>query len=153
MKTFTLKATRDDSSRSIIVAFRSLWYDPIQRGAFSVFFRKKAPLKFQPDLVYAYLTTPVSAIVAQLSISRCESQDVKQAAGLAKKSLLTQEEILAYAKQYTRLFVFTVDAIHLAKNPLTLQRLEAEYDFWPSSNFTPLSENGKTTIDRLCRFK
>ena len=68
MQPFTLKATGDDCSRSIIVAFHNAWFEPIQKKAFSVFFRKKAPMKFQPDCVYAYTTAPVSALIARMSV-------------------------------------------------------------------------------------
>ncbi len=152
MALFKLKATKTDRSRSIILSFHSKWYEAVQKGEFSVVFRKMGPIKFVPDLLYAYLTAPVSAIIARAEVTKYEHLPIEDALLLSRQGLLTKDEVRSYGLHYSHLFVFHLGQISISQSPVTMQHLVSNYDFWPSSTFIPLSGAGKETIDRLAGF-
>jgi predicted transcriptional regulator len=118
----------------------------------SVVFRKTGLRAFQPACLYAYLSAPTSAIVAKMSVTSYEYLDVEEAIQLAGKGQISIEELRAYATNYSKLLVYRIGKVYMAKHPATFQKLSSEYDFWPSSTFIPLSKTGATTLDRICSF-
>jgi len=152
MPRFTLRATNDDSSRSIMLAFHSKWHEPIQSKSFSVVFRKFGPRDFTPDWIYAYVAQPVSAIVAKLEVTSYRLLPVADAVKLARKGLLTEEELRTYSARFSTLVVFGIGSSQLARRPVSLLTLKTDYDFWPDSTFIPLSMRGTTTLDELGDF-
>lgn len=146
---FTLKWKTDDPSSSIILAFSGLWHVPITNRQVSVIFRKKGPQRFTPDWVYAYIAIPTKAIVAKLEIDTLERLSTDQASQLARSSMLTPDEIRKYAGEHSRLFVYRVGTILVARKPITLTDLIAQFNYWPSSNYTPLSAQGVAILDNL----
>ena len=128
-----------------------------QEGKLSVVFRKKGPTRFVPDWIYAYLTTPISAITVRAPVLSYQYLPLSQALSLAKQGGIAEDELQSYADQpfsprYLELLVYSIGEIEVAKSPVTMQVLATKYGFWPSPSFIPLSTIGKATIDRLARF-
>jgi len=152
MAKFKLKAAKGESSRAIILSFHSKWYESLRQKQFTVVFRKMGPKSFCPDVMYAYLTRPVSAIVAKIQVPRYEVLPIGEAAALAPQGLLTEHELRDYGTTYSELVVFWIEDIRMASAPITMKKLVADFDFWPSSSFIPLSKSGQHTLDSLGHF-
>jgi len=149
---FKLKWSPTDPSNAIILSFAGENLDSIIAGRLSVVFRKMGPTAFTPDLVYAYVGSPTSAIVAKFQVESWNRQPLEIALRLAKQGHLTKEYLRSYANGQTDLIVITARSFQVAKHPLKLKKLTDDYDFWPSSTFMPLSATGTATIDHLASF-
>ena len=68
---FSLKRTSDDPSNAIMLPFSSVWRESLAKGDVSVVFRKVGP-HFTPSLLYAYFSTPISAVVARVAVEDYE---------------------------------------------------------------------------------
>lgn len=152
-KHFSLKMAEGNTDpTAIILSFDSKWLDPIRSGAFSCVFRKMGPATFVPNLLYAYLARPVSAIVARMMVIGHREVSIAEAENLAPQAMLTSQAIRDYANKNLSLVVYDIGPMALARTPITLATLKDEYDFWPSSNYIPLAPHGTTLLDRLGNF-
>lgn len=149
MRNFKFKPTSDEKATSIIMAFSSRWLDDMKKDAFSVVFRKAFPKSLPVEWIYAYLSAPVSAVAARMRVKAWTYEDLGDAVTHASKSLLSETDIREYAKGYGGLTVIAVHAIEMAEPRLNLRTLEAEFDFWPSSTYQPISSAGKEKFDEM----
>jgi predicted transcriptional regulator len=153
MPQFKLKATEDDKSHSIILSFHSKWYDPLREGKCSLVFRKTGPKRFKPDRLYAYLSAPISAVVARIPVIGYEEMPLEQAVRLAAKGFISRQELLSYAGERPTLVVYTIGPPAIARRPVTRIALMEKYDFAPSQTYIPVSETGQSLLDHLAEFE
>lgn len=149
MPVFRLRWTKEDPSDALILTYSSSWKQKILDRAFSVEFRKSGPRNLDPEWVYAYVTAPVAAIVARMPVTDFGDIPVKQALALVKHGLFNEAELERYAGGMSSLYYYRFGPIQLAKKPITYQVLSAEYGYHTSSNFFPLSDYGRLTLDTL----
>ena len=152
MPTFKLKWSPEDPSNALILTYHSKWEERLGRGNVSVEFRKTGPRNISPECMYLYITSPIKAITAKVSVVRFGEMEVDKATEMASKSLLTPDEIRQYAGHQDHLYFYEFIAFKAAVQPITFQRLASEYGYFPSSNFFPLSQTGRETLDRLGEF-
>ncbi len=149
---FELKRSPEDESNAILLTFDSKWRAPLVTGNIRVVFRKMGPKAFVPDLMYAYVASPDSAIVARMPITSCTAMSLKDAVQLADEGCISPEELIQYAHTWQELIVMHVGAVAVAMEPISYDYLAKEYNYWPSSTFIPLSGNGKKVLDKLGQF-
>ena len=149
MPTFKLRWTMEDPSEALILTYSSSWKQEILQRAFSVEFRKSGPMNLDPEWVYAYVTAPVAAIVARMPVKDFGHIAVKQAFALVKHALFNEVELEKYAGTMGDLYFYRFGPIQVAKQPITYKVLSSEYGYHTSSNFFPLSEYGRQTLDSL----
>jgi predicted transcriptional regulator len=149
---FELKRSPEDESNAILLTFDSRWRTSLVTGQVRVVFRKMGPKAFVPDLMYAYVASPDSAIVARMPITSYAAMPLKDAVQLADQGAISAEELIQYAHTWQELIVMHVGAVAVAKAPITYDYLAKEYNYWPSSTFIPLSRTGKTVLDKLGQF-
>jgi predicted transcriptional regulator len=150
---FSLKMDADcPDPGKIILSFDSKWLDAINASSFSCVLRKMGPQRFQPTCIYAYLAKPTSAIVARFPVTAYEKISVTSAISLASNAMLTPEEISKYANNSSNLVVYHVGKITLAQKPIHFEHLKEAYQFWPSSNYIPLSPEGADELNKLGDF-
>ena len=146
---FALKWTADDPSNAIILTFGGDWHQPLVSGDIDVVFRKMGPRHFEPDLLFAYVAAPISAIVARVAITRYERLSLRDAERLANRANLTPKELRSYAIGYDDVIVMELAPVVTTRHPITLDYLSKHYEFWPSSTYTPLSKAGVATLNKL----
>ena len=146
---FELRAPKGQPSRSIMIAFHAKWHDALRNRKVSVVFRKFGPRHFGPKWIYAYLTQPISAVVAKLEVTNCQHMTLDNAARVAEGSLLTKQEVLSYGARWEHLYVFGIGSIRMAIRPITFRHLADAYGYWPDSTFIPLTPNGEAVLDEL----
>ncbi len=151
MAHFEWRRTKDDPGKAIILSFSGHWYEPLRTGKLSVVFRKMAP-RFELDWIYAYLAAPIKAIVARARVTRCEHIDVDMAVALADCGAIAPDELRAYAKRWSQLWVLHIGEIEMAQSPVAYETLRNEYGYYQSSTYTPLSASGTAALDALARF-
>jgi len=149
---FQLRAAKTDESNSIIIAFHAQWQEALETSDISVVFRKFGPRNYQPSWIYAYLTKPTSAIVAKLQLTSCEHVDVEDAAAFAEQGMMTRQEVIDYGARFSKLYVFHIGRILMARSPITFRYLVDEYGYWPDSTFIPLTPDGERILDTLGDF-
>lgn len=149
----TLKCRPDENCDAIVLAFNQKWNDPLLAGKIKVVFRKQGPHCFTPSLMYAYITAPISAIIARMPIISHTSMPTEKAILLATRGDIDVEELRHYAKDLDNLLVTEIGQIAVAKRPITLSYMSANFNFWPSSSFIPLSASGARTLDKLGQFE
>lgn len=150
---FSLKKNdaRDEPCR-IILSFDGKWLEPIKTQAIQCIFRKMGPHRFTPTHLYAYLAKPVSAIVARMPVTSFGPITLSEAEELATKAMLTLAELRAYAGKKSELVVYHVGPIFVARTPIEFGTLQRAYQYWPSSNYIPLSTHGSEVLDTLGGF-
>ena len=106
--------------------------------------------------MYAYLTRPVSGIVAKIPVLSVERMRVDEAVKLAEQSMHTEQEIRDYCGSmgclFRELFVYRIGKVQYGERKIKLRNLVDTFDFWPSSTFIPLSHEGCKTLDELGGF-
>ena len=152
MAKFKLRWTHDDPSDAIILTYHSSWEKKILQAAFSVELRKTGPTNLMPDCMYAYVTDPVRAIIARMSVTEFGHMSIAEALKESSHTLFSEHELRRYAAGRVGLYYSRLGPVRIAKTRITFQHLSQEYDYWPSSNFFPLSETGKTVLDSLGEF-
>ncbi len=150
---FELRACKGEPSRSIMIAFHAKWHEALRDSKVSVVFRKFGPRHFDPEWIYAYLTQPISAVVAKLEVTSYQHMTLDEAAKLAERGLLTKQELLSYGARWEHLYVFGVGSIHMALTPITFRHLADTYGYWPDSTFISLTSNGEAVLDELGGFQ
>jgi predicted transcriptional regulator len=153
MPTFALKAAPKASANGIIISFGARWEDALRAGNVQVVFRKKCPSKYVPKFVYAYLASPVSAIVARLPVLRIERLISGDALLHTKEGAISKAELDEYCATVGQVFLIWIGTPSIARKPVTMQTLMTEYEFWPTPNFIALSDYGCGVIDRLGDFQ
>ena len=149
---FDLKATPADQSSCIIQSFHEKWKAPLIKSEIRVVFRKKGPKQFTPKTMYAYISTPTSAIVAKMPVLSCEFLPLDEAVQRATRGAISEDELRHYAKTNRELVVIEIGKTSVAKTPITLDYLVQTHGFWPSANFIPLSNHGVDVLDQLGDF-
>jgi predicted transcriptional regulator len=149
---FTLKATSRNECEAIILSFHGKWLEPLLKQQVSVIFRKMGPTWFEPTTIYAYLSQPISAIVAKMPVLRYEFLPADEALALADKGKISKEELRAYTSDYSKLLTIKIGAVSKASPQITRTYLTNEFDYWPSSTFTSLSKEGMASLDSLGNF-
>jgi hypothetical protein len=153
---FLLKKKRNEPGDSIIISFDANWVEPMQQSEFSVVFRKHRPARMEPRWMYAYCSKPVSAIVARMPVISVLELPLDEAVKMCDRSMHTEDQIRKYAKStfrdYMSLVVYEIGIVEYAKSPIPLRLLVADFDYWPSSTFIPLSVEGKRILDKLGSF-
>ncbi len=152
MANFALKWKEDDPSNAIMLTFDSKWLQPLLDHKISYVFRKMGPRQFTPEVIYAYFSTPVSAVAAKCSVTSWESLGIEQAVTLAEKGSISPKDLRLYADNYSELLVIGIGRPIEATNRIEMQFMRKEFGFWPSSTFMPLSTFGCTTLDELGGF-
>ena len=142
-----------DESDAIIVTFHQQWRAPLLAGEIDVVFRKLGPRDFVPRLLYAYVSAPISAIIARAPIEAYHDLPLTEALRLSDRGAIEKEELRQYAAGWLRLIVMELGQISVASTPLSCKSLSAKYNYWPSSTFIPLSRTGVQTLDQLGQFR
>lgn len=149
---FSLKSPESESSTAIILSFDAKWIPALETRSIDIVFRKMGPKRFEPSIMYAYMAKPISAIVARINLARIYSIDVGDAAALADRAGLSEMELKDYAAEYSQLLVYEIAQIHMASQVIAFDTLRDKFNFWPSSNYIPLSTEGIDTFDKLGDF-
>ena len=68
-------------------------------------------------------------------------------------ALFNKEQLRSYARELPQLYFYRVGRPKVAEKPVTFRRLATKYNYWPSSNFFPLSETGRQLLDSLGSFE
>ena len=152
MPSFKLKATEQDASTAIIQTFHPKWNEPLIGNEVSIVFRKTGPRAFRPELMYAYVSGPISAIVARMSITSYDYLPLNDALSIADDGRISVADLRSYADQYSNLLVIGIGPVEEAPTPISYHTLSTEYGFFPSSTFIPLSQMGVDTLNRLGDF-
>jgi hypothetical protein len=71
----------------------------------------------------------------------------------AQDGAISEKELRQYGATSGELFVVWTGKPAIAQNPVTMRLLIAKYDFWPTSNFIALSDEGRVVLDRLGYFQ
>ena len=108
MAVFSLKATSEDHANAIIQSFSSKWQHLLLSNVVRVVFRKQGPKTFRPNLLYAYLSAPVSAIVGKADVLQYEFLPTEQALDMASQGSIDVRELRAYAGEYAQLLVMRI---------------------------------------------
>ena len=106
-----------------------------------------------PRLIYAYMSAPISAIVARMPIISYSSLLTQEAIKLAGRGCIDYGELQDYAKGMKELLVMEIGQVAVARNPITCTFMSANFNFWPSSTFIPLSASGARNLDELGQFE
>ena len=117
-----------------------------------VVLRKSGPKRFTPELMYVYFSTTISAVAARLPIVSYDVRTVATARLLAEDGHISREVLVSYARDRQEFVVMDAGQAAVAHNPITRTHMSAEYNFWPSSTFIPLSGTGRRTSDAYARF-
>jgi predicted transcriptional regulator len=152
MPTFKLKATSDEDSIAIIQTFHSEWHDDLINKRISTVFRKLGPNRFTPTTMYAYVSSPISAIVARARIASFAYLDIEEAIAFCKQGRMREDDLRTYARGFPRLLVMHIRDVNVARRPITYATLSTDFAFFPSSTFIPIGRSGVSTMDRLGRF-
>lgn len=152
-RNFSLKSPDDASSEAIILSFDAKWLEALEAHSIDVVFRKMGPKTFTPKTLYAYLAMPISAIVARCPLSEVSTRDLEEAVTLVGRAGLSETELRAYAGTHSRLLIYELARIDMAAKYIEFDTLREDYDYWPSSNYIPLSASGIETLDKLGSFK
>lgn len=153
MPQFKLKWTPDDPSDSVILTWDGSWIRRIIQGSFTYEFRKTGPTKLTPTSLYAYVTLPIRAIVAKFVVVQSGQMSVGEALMHTHETLFSEAELRSYAGDaYDILYFYHLGRVEVAHTPIEFQHLHDAYDYWPSSNFFPLSATGRDTLDSLGSF-
>jgi len=83
--------------------------------------------------------------VKQLCISECID--------LSSKGAIKKKELVQYATNYEKLFVFYVKPMKKANSQISYFQLRERYNFNAPQNFVILSKEGKEIIEKLGKFK
>ena len=108
--------------------------------------------------MYMYLGRSISSIVARATIDSYERLPVDQAVCLAEQGCISKEELVDYVSQpyggrYTELVVYRIGPVCMARSPITMRYLAAKYDYWPSTTYVRLSDEGKRTLNSIGNFE
>jgi len=152
MRRFKLKAGSRETGEGIILAFHSKWLVPLLDDDVGVVFRKMGPTWFSPKVVFAYLSAPISSIVARMSVTKYEFVPTETALACAERGKIEKEELRAYASGYSQLLLIEVAQVAKAETPITCAKLSSDYDYSPSSTFIPLAKEGIDTLNALGHF-
>jgi predicted transcriptional regulator len=137
----------DESSGSIVLAFDPKWRDPLLNREVEIVFRKRGPSRTQLGFLYAYIGTPICAIVGRAKVIKYQKMPVSEAINLAGKGRIDPAELLRYAHRRTELGVFRLGKFEPFNPPLGLKQLALEFGFAAPQNFFFLSARGKASLD------
>jgi predicted transcriptional regulator len=139
-----------NATTSIVVSFDRKWYEPLCQGRIRAVVRKRGPKKMVPECIYAYINSPISAVVARFPIRKFEWRSNTDAR-LCSDSTLNSQELKAYTSGET-FAVFYVGKPEFAQPKLPLGELVSKLGFVPPQSFFVLSNSGKTQIDAWGNF-
>ncbi len=142
------KASSAEERAGLVVSFDPKWEAPLCDGSVRAFIRKRFPSSFVPEFLYAYIKSPVSAIVLKAHIESIAPVSATQAIALRKELMLTKEEITRYCQGYERVGLFKVDSPKQLTPPLALAALRQNGSFFAPQSFFYLSSDGRAFIDR-----
>ena len=152
MSSFSLKASSDDNSQSIILSFHARWVEPLREQKCTAVFRKRGPTKLTPTMIYVYAARPISAIVARMPVLEYQYVDTEVALKMANKGAISREELASYANRWDQLLIYTIGKVEFASEPVSRTTLSSDYGFAPSQTYIPLSHDGKSILDHLAGF-
>lgn len=145
------KATdAETSTPSIVVSFDSRWHELLRQGRVKAVIRKRGPKKIMPESMYAYVNSPISALVARFAIRKFEWRDNPDAR-LCRDCALNLQEISAYTRG-ERFAVFHLGKPELARPRVPLSELTLKLGFVPPQSFFVLSASGRDGLDALAKF-
>jgi predicted transcriptional regulator len=139
-----------NATSSIVVSFDRTWYELLCQGRVRAVIRKRGPKKMVPECIYAYINSPISAVVARLPIRKFEWRDDADARLCAESTLNLQT-----LNAYTNGEIFAVFYVHkpeLAQPKVPLSKLASKFGFVPPQSFFVLSKTGKAQLDALGHF-
>lgn len=152
MPIFSLKWTENDPSNSIILCFDRKWLKPIEQATFNVVYRKAWPKRRNPKSIFAYVGTPVSAIVAKLSILQWSLESLDVASRMVTDAELTEQELADYVGAKGQVYVVKIGKILAARKHIPLSVLSGEYGYSPSPAAASLSGEGERILTALGEF-
>ena len=138
------------STSSIVVSFDSKWHKLLLDGKIRAFVRRRGPTKFVPEWVYAYINSPVSALVAKLPVTHFEWRrgfDAK----LCDDAALQPQEMRFYTGD-ANYAAFRVGSPCFARPQISLKELQATFGFVPPQSFFIVSIDGRRRLDSLGSF-
>lgn len=148
-----LKRTVSDQSDAIILTFNQKWNELLTSGRIDVVFRKQGPNDFKPQLIYAYVASPISAIVCRAQITTYQQFPIAQAVEFASRGCIDVEELLRYSGSNSKIITMELGQVFVAASPISCKILSSRYNYWPSSTFIPLSKYGVSVLDELGDFE
>jgi predicted transcriptional regulator len=144
--------TQSDAADAIVVSFEAKWGEILKATNVSRIFRKRAPRAIRPKYLYAYVGSPVSAVIGRLEVTALESIRSNDAIKLCPLGSISEKDLSRYSEGYDALHVYSVKPIQLCKSPISLNELQSEYSFSPPQSFLVLSVNGQAELDQKAGF-
>lgn len=115
--------------------------------------RKRIPTTSQVRWLYAYMNSPISAVVGRAAIKRVLSVSLPEATLKAKELGLSSAEIREYFAKAERVGLYEINDIEIARPQLQLDSIRKELVFYPPQSFVFLSKAGKAIFDERAHFK
>jgi len=150
----TAKALKvDGQTGAVVVSFESGWLDSILTRQIKWVIRKKVPRTNPSALLYAYVNSPTSALVARARVSRTGTVSINAALNHSKDLCLSASEIRNYFGDSREVGMYELSLIEVAKKSLSLNTLRELMIFHPPQSFFFLSKRAKLIIDRYLGFR
>ncbi len=151
---FNAKALKpEEHTGAVVVSFDARWIDLIRKRKIKGILRKRIPTTLGAQWLYAYVNSPVSAIVARAVIENTTSVSMPLAIRMSNDLGLSPNEIKNYFSRAQCVGMYEIKAFELAVTPLTLERIRRDLVFYPPQSFFFMSKLGKEFIDEEAHFK
>jgi predicted transcriptional regulator len=143
---------QDEQSDAIVVSFAPHWQEPLLKGV-SVVIRKRFPKTVRPKWLYAYVNSPISAILGRAEIVSIDEISKAYAMGLQEELGMHAEDIAEYFGNLATIGCYRLGVMQPAVHPATLAKLSAKLIYYAPQSFFVLSHQGRNIIDGLAGFR
>jgi predicted transcriptional regulator len=140
-----------EAADAIVVSFEAKWGTILKEQDVSRIFRKRAP-RVRPKYLYAYIGSPVSAVIGRIEVTALELISSEDAIKLCHLGAISEKDLNRYSESYDSLQVYSVKPIELSTSPIPLVELQAQYNFSPPQSFLVLSVSGRAELDKKAGF-
>ena len=147
------KATGNELSSAIVVSFDARWLEPISNRRVRLVLRKRVPRSMSPDLMYIYINSPASILLARARIRSIFSISQNEALKRSDEFQLTAEEIKRYFHEATEVGAYALGSVEVAARPPSLEWLRRRLTFNPPQSFFFLAPAAQKLIDEHAEFR
>ena len=140
----------EEDSEAVVVSFAMKWLNSLKANDISVVFRKRGPTQILPKWIYAYVASPLSAMVGRTPVESCRRLPVKECLKLADAGKIAVSDLEEYADGYLELVVYRIGEFVEAE--MSYLDLSKTFGFKPPQSFFYLSLKGKLELDSRIGF-
>lgn len=143
----------EELAGAVVVSFDAQWMDIICARKIKSILRKRTPTTSQVQWLYAYVNSPISAVVARTAVKKVSSVSLSAAISKARDLGLSASQIRSYFAKAQHVGLYEINDIEVAKTPLQLDSIRKELIFYPPQSFIFLSKVGKEILDVRAHFR